>query len=108
MNTSLGKIVRISLGYGGYQDAEFGVTAVLEGKGWGTIDFKGYWAHKPNEHCQWTERDQSNALIAVLRWVQSLLDAAKVQRLDQLTGKPIEVTFENGRLETWRILEEVL
>jgi hypothetical protein len=108
MNTSLGKIARISFGYGGYQDAEFGVTTVLEGKGWGTIDFKGYWARNPDERCQWTERDQTNALITALWWVRSLLDAAKVQHLDQLKGKPIEVTFENGRLESWRILEEVL
>jgi hypothetical protein len=43
-----------------------------------------------------------------MKRVENLLREAKVSELHDLVGKPIEVTFENLVLTSWRILTEVL
>jgi hypothetical protein len=43
-----------------------------------------------------------------MRYVSSLLKDAKVNSVDQLKGKPVEVTFDGNMLKSWRILTEVL
>ena len=40
--------------------------------------------------------------------VYAFLKAAKVRNVDDLIGKPIEVTMENRSLKDFRILTEVL
>jgi hypothetical protein len=39
---------------------------------------------------------------------EKLLKQAKVDSVERLKGKPVEVTFDGNRLEEWRILTEVL
>jgi len=39
----IGKITKITLGRGGYQDVCFGVNIQLGGDSWGSGDFKGTW-----------------------------------------------------------------
>jgi hypothetical protein len=43
-----------------------------------------------------------------MRYVSKLLKEAKVDSVDKLKGKPVEVTFEGNTLKSWRILTEVL
>lgn len=86
-----GKIRDIKLGFGGYQDAMLGVTFKLESKEWGTIDF-------------WPWSGSMEFYVKI----RDLLRDAEKQDLKQLEGVPIEVTFENGVLKSWRILKEVL
>lgn len=106
----LGKIRDIYLGYGGYDNAMFGLTIVFEGKGWGTSDFIGWWSMhtKISDSTQWTESDRVAKFSEVMKKVNSLLDEAKETRLDRLKGKPVEVRFDNSKLTSWRILTEVL
>jgi len=106
--TELGKISYIALGYGGYQDAMIGLTVCLEGKGWGTNDFIGTWAGKRSEGAKWTEQDRDTTFAGIINKVETLLKQTKVQSLERLNGKPVECTFDDQRLVSWRILEEVL
>ncbi len=106
--TRRGKIVSISLGYGGYQDAMFGISTTLGGPAWGVDDFNGYWATERDNHCRWTEKDREESFIKMLWWIKALLDDAKVTSLAALQGSPIEATFKDNRLESWRIMSEVL
>lgn len=106
----MGKIVNLNLGYGGYQDAQFGLSVNLGGKGWAVHDFKGCWSisTKCDEYCRWTEGDRNKSFSDTMRFINDLLIKAKKESIDQLKNVPIEVTFENGLLKSWRILEEVL
>lgn len=108
MNTELGKIEAIRFGFGGYQDAQFGVSVTLSGPGWGVQDFRGHWNREPDKNCKWTKEQQNQSFLDVLWDIRKWLAEAKVDSLDKLKGKPVEVTFENGSLQTWRILTEVL
>lgn len=103
-----GKIEHISLGFGGYQDAQFGLTVNLGGKGWAVGDFKGYWGFNPDKRCKWTIEDQAKAFKDVMFLILKLLKEANVNDLYQLKGKPVAVIMENNTLKSWRLLTEVL
>ena len=46
--------------------------------------------------------------IDTINLISKLLTEAKVNSIDQLKGKPVEVEFEGNTLKGWRILKEVL
>ena len=105
----IGKIQKIRFGHGGYQDACLGITIELgSGSGWGVGDFKGTWACEPDNHCKWTKDDQTKAWGEMCQWLNKLLSNAKVDSMDKLVGKPVEVEFEGMRMKSWRILEEAI
>ena len=103
----IGKIADVWVGMCGYQEAEFGVGFTLSGSGWGTGDNWSYWATRPSG-AKWSIEDQTTALGKVMLRLRDLMKDAKVESVERLKNKPIEVTFENNRLKTWRILTEVL
>lgn len=108
----LGRIQNIRVGHGGYQDAMFGVTFTLGGKGWGVGDFWGAWspsiiAH--DKHSKWTEQERSDQLADVCRRLSALLKDAGVDDVMKLQGQPVEITFKDySTLDSWRLLTEVL
>jgi len=104
----LGRIADISFGLGGYQDVMLGVTVQLGTRSWGVADFNGTWSFPPSEGAKWTLEDQTKQWGEMCRWVASLLEDAKKQKLSELVNVPVEVTMEDGRLVSWRILKEVL
>jgi hypothetical protein len=106
----LGKIESVSFGYGGYQGVMFGMSLTFEGKGWGVSTFDGFWGPdiEVSGHTKWTEADRSKHYDEVMRKVAATLKQAKVKSVDDLKGIPVEVTFDQGTLVGWRILEEVL
>lgn len=106
----IGKIEKIFFGEGGYQDACIGVTFDLgsEKESWGVGDFWGAWAIARSEYSKWTEEDRIKSLGEMVMRVNKLMQDAKVHRLDDLKGKPIEVTFEGNMLKEWRILTEAI
>lgn len=110
METKIGKIRKIAVGLGGYQDVMLGLSVSLEGKGWGVNDFKGSWgpdiAH--SESCKWTEADRRNVHADTMNLIGQLLQDAKKSTVDQLQGVPIEATFDGNILKSWRILTEVI
>lgn len=104
----LGKIKSIHFGYGGYQDAQYGVSFVLGGSGWGVSDFWGHWGTKRIGSEKWSEESRITSLGEVAMRLKALLDDAKVQHLDELKGVAVEVIFTDMKLTSWRILKEVL
>jgi hypothetical protein len=111
MEKKLGKIENISFGYGGYQDCMLGLSVTLGNGEWGVQDFKGNWdaeSIKVTEYTQWTETDRDRDYSNLVRFISKLLKQAKVSNIEQLKGKPVEVTFDSNLLKEWRILTEVL
>ena len=47
-------------------------------------------------------------MVKTLKNVSKYLKEAKVSSVDKLKGIPVEVTFENNTIKSWRILTEVL
>lgn len=111
MEKKLGKIENISFGYGGYQDCMLGLSVTLSNGGWAVQDFKGNWdaeSIKVTEYTQWTETDRDRDYSNLVRFISKLLKEAKVNNIEQLKGKPVEVTFDGNLLKEWRILTEVI
>lgn len=107
----LGKITNAYFGFGGYQDAQFGLTVELSFDGKGCVDFiNGGWNESiwVDQYTKWTEEDRSNQRIAMIKKIDKLLYDAKVKTIDELKNTPIEVTNEDLKLKSWRILTEVL
>jgi len=105
----IGKIQRIEFGFGGYDDAMIGISVTLgsDKEGWGVGEFKGTWANRP-DGAGWTLESQARILGETVIWFKDLLIAAKRKRIEDLEGTPVEVTFENDRLKSWRVLTEVI
>ena len=111
MEKKLGKIESVSFGLGGYQGAMLGLHVTLSNGSWGVGDSKANWDSeqiKWGEYTQWTEEDRNQWYSDIMRDVSRLLKEAKVDSVDKLKGKPVEVTFDGNTLKEWRILTEVL
>jgi len=104
----LGKIVSCEFGHGGYQDACIGVSFSLGGDSWGVGDFWGGWYIDRSDYCKWTEAERITGLGEAVMRLHKLLADAKKEKVSQLKGVPIEVTFEGMSLKSWRVLTEVL
>lgn len=103
----LGKITLAEFGFGGYDSAMMGLNLVFQGDGWGTGDFKGTWSYRP-DYVDWTEETQLKIWGETVKFLVGILKAAKVKDVTGLKGVPVEVTFTDMKLTSWRILEEVL
>lgn len=106
----IGKIDDVQFGYGGYDDAMFGLSLYFRSdKGsWGVGDFKGTWAFPPSDTAEWTIESQTILWGEMVRFIVGICSDAQVKNVLDLKGKPVEVSFENGMLESWRILTEVI
>jgi len=111
MEKKLGKIEAVKFGVGGYQDAMLGIHVTLGNGSWGVGDSRANWDAeqiKWSEHSKWTEEDRDVWYAEIMRYVSKLLQDAKVDSVDKLKGKPVEVTLDGNLLKEWRILTEVL
>lgn len=107
----LGKIQGVYFGHGGYQDACLGISFTLGGEGWGVGDSRTAWDAnliKCSDHCKWTEGDRDQQYAEIMRYISDLLRDAKVSKVEDLKGIPVEVTFDVMTLKEWRVLSEVL
>ena len=109
MQKRLGKIQKIRLGDGGYDDAMFGVSVTLsmDGGSTGVGDFKGWWTNYP-KHAQYSEESWAHTHAETYVWLRNLMREAKVRDFKDLEGKPVEVMTDGNTLKSWRILTEVL
>jgi hypothetical protein len=111
MEKRLGKIESVSFGLGGYQGAMLGLHVTLGNGSWGVSDSKGNWDAEQiscSEHTKWSEGDRDGWYAEIMRYVSKLLKDGKVDSVDKLKGKPVEVTLDGNLLKEWRILTEVL
>lgn len=107
-NKWLGRITKAEFGFGGYQEAMFGLSVTIESTGSGIGDFKGGWAIDRPESAKWTEQDRRDHIFEAVWEVKDILSKAKRMHVSQLKGVPVEVTCEGNILKSWRVLEEVL
>lgn len=83
----LGKISSVQLGFGGYEDAQFGISLSFSGSGWSVQTFENLDEEK----------------------VKGWLINAKVKTLDKLVNIPVEIEFKDYNVfNNFRILTEVL
>ena len=109
MRTQLMKINSVYVGLGGYQNAQIGIWFDFVGSdGCGVGDGEGMWATEWSKHCKWSEQDRIDTFGKLMMKIAGWLNEAKVDSVDQLKGKPVEVTFDGNQLKSWRILTEVL
>jgi len=88
-----------------------GLHVTLGNGSWGVGDSRANWDAeqiKWSEHTKWTEGERDGWYAEIMRYVSSLLKDAKVDSVDKLKGKPVEVTLDGNQLKSWRILTEVL
>lgn len=114
----LGRIASARFGFGGYQDAMFGLDITIQWPGGGvSAPFIGGWAPSLIEHSErsaWTEADRRLAITTAALKLERLLHAAKKAHVGELAGVPVECTFDGAggphenTLVSWRVLEEVL
>lgn len=109
MEKRIGKIQGISFGFGGYDDAMVGVSVTLgsDKDCWGVGDFKGTWATR-SDGAKWTVADQVKIWGDTVLWVRDILSEAKKKSIEDLKGVPVEVTFEDDTIKSWRVLTEVV
>ena len=75
-----------------------GIFFVFEGK-FGGVNW--------SERVDLSESDSNEPIIFLVK-LRDILASAKVNFVHELLRKPVEVTFHNRLLKSWRILEEVL
>jgi hypothetical protein len=88
-----------------------GLHVTLGDGSWGVGDSRANWDAeqiKWSEHSKWSEKDRDVWYAEIMRYVSKLLKDAKVDSVDKLKGKPVEVTLDGNLLKEWRILTEVL
>lgn len=104
----LGKIQSIRIGHGGYDDVMFGVSFSLGDDSSGCQDFWGFWMTAANDN--WGEDTRQKRFGEAFYKLWKLMQDAKVSNAMDLEGTPIEMTYESvgGRLQSWRILTEVI
>lgn len=104
----LGKISAASFGWGGYQDAQLGLSLAFSMKGSGVNTFVGYWGMERGDYCKWTEEDRLRGLGEAVMKLGDLLSKSHNKDVTELVGVPVELTFDGNCLKDWRLLEEVL
>ena len=107
----IGKITSARFGLGGYQDAMIGLNLTFQSDAWGVSTEKSAWdcsVVKHSEHCKWTEAARSQEYDEIVRFVSKILNESKVESVDKLVGKPVEVEFEGNCIKDWRILTEAI
>jgi hypothetical protein len=108
MRKELGKISAVSFGWGGYQDAQIGLSLTFTMKCSGVGTFIGHWGQAASERCKWTEGERREALADVVIRIADMLTKIHGKDVHDLIGTPVELTFDGNMLHDWRLLEEVL
>jgi len=107
MTTKLGKITKVTLGTGGYQEAQFGFSFEIEYGIYTTGDFWGTWSER-SESAKYSMYEWREHWIEAMLRIKKIMGEAKVQEFSELIGIPVDITFDGERMTGWRILTEAL
>lgn len=73
------------------------------------LSVSGMYVANINPKCKYaTPTGRQDAVLAMAEKVSSILKDAKVSKVSELIGKPVEVTIENRTFKDFRILTEVI
>jgi hypothetical protein len=104
----LGKISSVRFGFGGYDDAQIGLSLSFSMKGSGVNTFLGTWSGTRSDRCKWTEEERFKTLGETVLQIGEWLGKIHGKDVHDLVGTPVELTFDGNMLKDWRLLEEVL
>ena len=108
MEKSIGKITHVNFGFGGYQDVQFGISISISTESGCATTGKWMWTSEPDKYSKWNVQDQDNAYAKTMRYIIKLMVDAKVSKIEDLKGMPIEATWDGMMLKEVRILTEVI
>ena len=104
----LGKIVSAHYGFDADYIYEFGLYLAFSLNG-GASQVGAMITANINQNCNYaTPNGRAEAVLKMNEEVYAFLKAAKVRKVADLIGKPVEVTMEDRSLKDFRILTEVL
>ncbi len=103
----IGKIASARFGFEPEYTFLMGMFLSFSGPSWGIAD-GGKYALNTNATKLDIPGTREVAMFKMLYHVRETLEAAKVTSIDQLVGKPVEVTMEDNTFKSFRILTEVL
>jgi hypothetical protein len=106
MQQKLGKIAKAAYGLSDGQ-SKFGLSVTLAFDGSMVDDFKGRYTVRP-PHAQYSQESYDQGIVDDRNELARLLIEAKASNVQDLVGKPVEITLEGNLLRSWRILTEVL
>ena len=107
MTSKLGKIAEVRFGRGGYDNAMFGISFVLENEIGTVQDFWGTWSDDTGKPEAW-KKGQLEFFGSTMKRINNLLTEARKQNVADLAGTPVEIIFNGDALSSWRVLKEVL
>lgn len=110
MRKELGKIKSVFFGVVDFQlglHFDFSINGGVSGVLWRDC-FLDYETVKNSDFSDWTDKERDEECINLLKRFSKYLKEAKVDKIENLKNIPVELTFENNTLRSWRILTEVL
>lgn len=110
--TQLMKITYAEFGQCSDRPFLFGLHLCFSGSGTGVCD-NGKYLVNISPECKWDSLNQRNHyMFEIMETVNKILEDAKVNKVSQLVGKPVLVTFDGPTLgasfKDFRILTEVI
>ena len=105
--TILGKISSVEFGL---SEGRFGLWLTLSGSSSVQTSYV-CWdpeTNIPGKYHKWNNDDLDKEMASIMRKISEMLNKAKVNNVNDLLNIPVEFTFKNSKLDSWRILEEVL
>ncbi len=106
MQTKLGKLKYVRMGFGGYDYCMFGLQLTLDMKGTCVEDF--ICASWIGTHEGTDKAIRSSTQAQFVERMIDLMKDANIKDINELNGIPVEVTLDDNKLKSWRILTEVL
>ncbi len=101
-----GKITRAKWGVHIDRPFLFGLYLAFGGSCWGVSTHE---VLNISPECEYSDDvTKESEMERVIAKTVELLKSAKVHTIDELIGKPVEVTFNGTTISSYRILEEVL
>ncbi len=97
--------------FGSYADYNFmmGLELSFSLSDGGCVGTGGKYSVNVGESCKWERpEDRQKAISNMVAFVREILKDAKVNTVDELVGKPVEVVIKKRAFESFRILKEVL
>jgi len=61
-----------------------------------------------NENTKWSEQERTDVVMENMNLLKEILTDSKVNTVNELIGKPVEVLLKNRCFQDFRILTEVL
>lgn len=109
LTKELGKITSAEYGLNRDYPYLIGLELYFSLSGGSSVGDGGRYLINVYDGCKWDSFDEkANAFIDQTKSIRDVLEDAKVDKVSQLVGKPVEVVIDANTFQSFRILTEVL